>query len=114
QFAIRSAFLLGAERVIAIDRFPERLQMAGAGNAEMINYEEVDDVIEVLKYLTGGRGPDACIDAVGMEAHGHGMFSVYDSAKLALRQFMTRPNWRSDFLLIGQLHCARRFRLAGR
>ena len=103
QFAIRSAFLLGAERVIAIDRFPERLQMAGAGNAEMINYEEVDDVIEVLKYLTGGRGPDACIDAVGMEAHGHGC-----------SPFMTRPNWRSDFLLIGQLHCARRFRLAGR
>lgn len=91
QFAIRSAFLLGAERVIAIDRFPERLQMAGAGNAEMINYEEVDDVIEVLKYLTGGRGPDACIDAVGMEAHGHGMFSVYDSAKLALRLSFDRP-----------------------
>ena len=77
--------------MIAIDRFPERLQMAGAGNAEMINYEEVDDVIEVLKYLTGGRGPDACIDAVGMEAHGHGMFSVYDSAKLALRLSFDRP-----------------------
>src|SRR4051812_25214747 len=72
QFAIRSAYLLGAERVIAIDRFPERLRMARErAGADAINYEEVD-VMEVLKQKTGGRGPDACIDAVGSEAHGHG------------------------------------------
>src|SRR5205807_4466674 len=70
QFAIRSAFLLGAERVIAIDRFPARLRMAQQGGAEIINYQEVDEVVEAIKNRTGGRGPDACIDAVGMEAHG--------------------------------------------
>src|SRR5205814_8511577 len=66
QFAIRSAFMLGAERVIAIDRFPERLKMARAGRADIVNYEEVDDLVEELKWMTSGRGPDACIDAVGM------------------------------------------------
>ena len=68
QFAIASAYLLGAERVIAIDRFPYRLEMARdrAGAAETINYEEVD-VREALDAMTGGRGPDSCIDAVGME-----------------------------------------------
>jgi threonine dehydrogenase-like Zn-dependent dehydrogenase len=72
QFAIVSAFLLGAERVIAIDRVDYRLQMAREkAGAETINYEEVDSVIETLKEMTGGRGPDACIDAVGMEAHTH-------------------------------------------
>src|SRR3954471_23572143 len=65
QFAIASAFLLGAERVIAIDRFPYRLEMARTqSGAETINYEE-QDVSETLKEMTGGRGPDACIDAVG-------------------------------------------------
>jgi threonine dehydrogenase-like Zn-dependent dehydrogenase len=69
QFAIVSAFLLGAERVIAIDRFPYRLDMARRHtNADVVNYEETD-VREALLELTGGRGPDACIDAVGMEAH---------------------------------------------
>src|SRR4030081_3796376 len=67
QFAIRSAFLLGAERVIAIDRIPERLQKAREGGAETINYEEVDDVIQLLKEMTGNIGPDSCMDAVGME-----------------------------------------------
>ena len=67
--AIKSAFLLGAERVIAIDRFPERLRMARERcGAETINYEQAD-VLDTLKELTGGRGPDHCIDAVGMEAH---------------------------------------------
>src|SRR3954470_17380375 len=71
-FAIKSAFLLGAERVIGIDRFPERLRMAREKcGAITLNYSEVD-VLESLKTLTGGRGPDACIDAVGMEAHAHG------------------------------------------
>ena len=68
QFAIRSAFLLGAERVIAIDEFPARLRMAEEGGAEQLNFME-KDVYDSLMELTGGRGPDACIDAVGMEAH---------------------------------------------
>jgi threonine dehydrogenase-like Zn-dependent dehydrogenase len=85
QFAIKSAFLLGAERVIAIDRFPYRLKMAAEkGGAETINYAEVDSVPEVLKEMTGGRGPDACIDAVGMEAHGMGLIGAYDRAKQAM------------------------------
>jgi threonine dehydrogenase-like Zn-dependent dehydrogenase len=69
--AQKSAFLMGAERVIGIDRYPERLRMAREHvGSETINYEEVHSVLEVLKEMTGGRGPDACIDAVGMEAHG--------------------------------------------
>ncbi len=89
QFAIRSAFLLGAERVIAIDRFPYRLRMARDGGAETLNYEEVDDLYEALKEMTGGRGPDACIDAVGMEAHGTEY--AYDRAKQALMLETDRP-----------------------
>ena len=69
QFAIQSAYLLGAERVIAIDRFPERLAWRLTGGAETLNYEEVD-VLDALRHMTGGHGPDACIDAVGLEAHG--------------------------------------------
>ncbi|GEO17224.1 zinc-dependent alcohol dehydrogenase [Microvirga aerophila] len=80
--AQKSAFLMGAERVIGIDRLPERLQMAREHvGSETINYEEVDSVLEVLKEMTGGRGPDACIDAVGMEAHGIGLQYAYDRAK---------------------------------
>lgn len=91
QFAIKSAYLLGAERVIAIDRIPERLQMAKEqGNAEIINYEEVD-AGEALKEMTGGRGPDACLDAVGMEAHGTGLDALYDKAKQAVRLETDRP-----------------------
>ena len=90
QFAIKSAFLLGAERVIAIDRFPYRLRMArDEGGAETLNYEEVDDLCDALKEMTGGRGPDACIDAVGME--GHGMEYAYDRAKQALMLETDRP-----------------------
>lgn len=83
--AIQSAYLLGAGRVIAIDRFPERLQMAkeNAG-AETIDYTAVDSVVEALKEMTGGRGPDACIDAVGMEAHGTGVQYAYDRVKQVL------------------------------
>jgi len=84
QFAIRSAFLLGAERVIAIDRFPERLSLAASfGNAEVLNYEEVD-VPDALRAMTGGQGPDACIDAVGLEAHGNTLDAWYDRAKTTL------------------------------
>jgi threonine dehydrogenase-like Zn-dependent dehydrogenase len=83
--AMRSAYLLGAERVIAIDRFPERLALASDKvGAETINYQETDDVVDQLKAMTGGRGPDACIDAVGMEAHGAGLEYAYDRAKQAL------------------------------
>lgn len=90
QFTIRSAFLLGAERVIAIDRFPERLALAQAGGADVLNYEEVE-VGEALKEMTGGRGPDACIDAVGMEAHGTDLMALYDKVKQAVRLETGRP-----------------------
>ncbi len=90
QFAIRSAFMLGADRVIAIDRIPERLQMAAAAKAEIINYEEMD-AGEAVTEMTGGRGPDACIDAVGMEAHGTGLDALYDKAKQAVRLESDRP-----------------------
>jgi threonine dehydrogenase-like Zn-dependent dehydrogenase len=92
QFAIASAYLLGAERVYAIDRFPYRLQMAREKcGAITINYEEVESVVETLTELTGGRGPDACIDAVGMEAHGHGFSYAYDRTKQALKLETDRP-----------------------
>ena len=91
QFAIRSAFLLGAERVIAIDRFPYRLRMAQAGGAEIINYEEVDDVLQTLKYMTANVVPDACIDAVGMEAHADTLMYVVDRAKQAMKLENDRP-----------------------
>jgi threonine dehydrogenase-like Zn-dependent dehydrogenase len=92
QFAIASAYLLGAERVIAIDRFPYRLQMARerAKAWETINYEETS-VHDRLMELTGGRGPDACIDAVGMEAHGHLAMYAYDRTKQALMLETDRP-----------------------
>jgi threonine dehydrogenase-like Zn-dependent dehydrogenase len=89
-FAIASAMLLGAARVIAIDRFPERLLKARSIGALTLNYESVD-VQEALKDLTGGRGPDACIDAVGMEAHLHGFVGAYDKAKQTLRLSTERP-----------------------
>jgi threonine dehydrogenase-like Zn-dependent dehydrogenase len=93
QFAIASAVMLGAETVIAIDRFPYRLEMARANcGAEVINYEETD-VNQALKELTGGRGPDACIDAVGMEAHhGTGLIEAYDKVKQAARLETERPH----------------------
>lgn len=92
QFAIASARLLGAERVIAIDRFPYRLEMAAekAGATETINYEE-EDVQDALRTLTAGRGPDACIDAVGTEAHGHGAPYLYDKAKQSVMLESDRP-----------------------
>lgn len=90
-FAIRSAFMLGAERVIAIDRIPERLLKARESKADIFNYDDDDDVVEVLKQMTGGRGPDACIDCVGMEAHGHDFVARYDSMKQALKLSFDRP-----------------------
>ncbi|MCA1618740.1 MAG: glutathione-dependent formaldehyde dehydrogenase [Acidobacteria bacterium] len=94
QFAMASAYLLGAERVVGIDRFPERLRMAREGaKADTINYEEAN-VYETLMEMTGGRGPDACIDAVGLEAHGagaHGFEYAYDRVKQALGAETDRP-----------------------
>lgn len=90
QFAIKSAFLLGAERVIAIDDVPERLRMARESGAETISFNEVN-VLEALKELTGGRGPDKCIDAVGMEARGHGPEFLYDRTMQAMRMETDRP-----------------------
>ena len=91
QFAIKCAYMLGAERVIAIDRFPERLRMAREeGGAETINYEEAD-TYGTLMEMTGGRGPDACIDAVGMEAHGAPLEYAYDRAKQAMMAESDRP-----------------------
>ncbi len=94
-FAMASAKLLGAERVIAIDRFEYRLRRAveRAGATDVINYEQLDGttVVDALKELTGGRGPDKCIDAVGMEAHAPGLAYAYDRAKQALHLEIDRP-----------------------
>ncbi len=93
QFAIRSAYMLGAEKVIAIDRFPERLRMAAEqGNAVTINYSETDDVVQALKDHTGGRGPDSCIDAVGMESQGTSIDWWTDRAKQAVRINLDRAH----------------------
>ncbi len=91
QFAMKSAFLLGAERVIGIDRFPARLRMASEKiGAEVINYEKTSPQ-EYLNEITGGRGPDACIDAVGMEAHTTGPLYAYDRIKQAVMAETDRP-----------------------
>ena len=90
-FAIKSALMLGAERVVAIDRFQYRLEMAETAGAETINYAEVDGHLDVLKQMTGGRGPDACIDAVGLEAHAEGLQYAYDRAKQAVMAESDRP-----------------------
>jgi threonine dehydrogenase-like Zn-dependent dehydrogenase len=90
--AMASAWLFGADRVIAIDRFPYRLQMAREkARAETLNYEDVDSVPEALAEMTGGRGPDACIDAVGQEAHHPSPLGAYDRAKQAARLETERP-----------------------
>jgi threonine dehydrogenase-like Zn-dependent dehydrogenase len=92
QFSIRSAFLLGAERVIAIDRFPERLRLAEMAGAETVDYSEEEDLVEVLKQMTGGRGPEVCIDAVGMEAHGTSVDARLDKVKQQVKLEMDRAN----------------------
>ena len=91
QFTIRSAWMLGAGRVIAIDMVPERLEMARQGKAETINFEKVD-VYDTLMEMTKGRGPDSCIDAVGAEAHASGSVgAVLDKAKAAVGLATDRP-----------------------
>jgi len=90
-FAIKSAYLLGADRVIAIDRYPERLRKAHVDcSAITIDYTE-KNVLDTLKELTGGRGPDSCIDAVGMEAHTPGLEYAYDRFKQAMMLESDRP-----------------------
>ncbi len=91
-FAIASAYMLGAGKVFAIDRFPERLALARQVGATTINYSD-DDVIvvEALRDLTGGIGPDCCIDAVGMEAHSSTVIGMYDKVKQALMLETDRP-----------------------
>jgi threonine dehydrogenase-like Zn-dependent dehydrogenase len=73
--------MLGAERVLAIDKVPERLRMAEEGGAEVINQDEVESVLDLLREMTANRGPDSCIDAVGMEASGHSLPYIYDDIK---------------------------------
>lgn len=92
QFAVRSAFMLGAERVVAIDRFDYRLAQAKSVGAETINHDEVDNILEALYEVTGGRGPDAVIDCVGMEAHGRSFDATVDYAKQAVKVQMDRPH----------------------
>ena len=84
QFSIKSAFMLGAGQVIAIDRFPERLAMAEAIGAIPVNYEK-EDVEERISNLTDGRGPHSCIDAVGLEAHGNTLDAVFDGVMQLMR-----------------------------
>jgi len=92
QFAIKSAFLLGAEHVIAIDNIPERLQLASKqGNVTTVNFGD-ENVLEQLQELTAGRGPDSCIDAVGLEAHGPSPGEMFDETKTFLRLASDRAN----------------------
>lgn len=100
QMAMHSAWALGAGRVIAIDRFPERLAMAKHhAKVEVLNYEQVD-IHAALKELTGGRGPDICIDAVGMEAHSaRKLEQAYDKTKQALRLTLDRPSVLRDAIM---------------
>ena len=92
QFAIKSAFILGAERVIAIDHIASRLELARSeSKAETINFDEVE-VFDALKEMTGGRGPDACIDAVGLEAHGVTLDAIYDRVKASMFLATDRPH----------------------
>jgi threonine dehydrogenase-like Zn-dependent dehydrogenase len=91
QFAIKSAYMLGAERVIAIDRIRTRLDIArDRAGAEVIDYEEID-TLEALEEMTGGRGPDHCIDAVGLEGHSPGLAGMYDTIKTNLFLETDRP-----------------------
>ena len=90
-FTIKSAFLLGAERVICIDRFPERLALAQEAGAEILNYEEVN-VLDELRARTGGMGPDSCIDAVGLESHGLSPDAIFDKVEQLTRMTSDRAH----------------------
>lgn len=100
QFAMRSALLLGAKQVIAIDRVPERLSMAKAGGAIPINFED-ESVLERLKELTGGKGPEKCIDSVGMEAHAtRSLDSMYDRVKQSVMLENDRPHVLREMIYV--------------
>jgi threonine dehydrogenase-like Zn-dependent dehydrogenase len=100
QFALRSAVLLGARMVIAIDRVPERLDMAEAGGAVCINFDE-ESVLDRLAELTRGRGPEKCIDAVGMEAHvTRSLDSMLDRAKQAAKLETDRPHVLREMIYV--------------
>jgi threonine dehydrogenase-like Zn-dependent dehydrogenase len=100
QFCIRSAMLLGAAQVISIDRVPDRLSMARAGGAVTIDFEN-ESVIQRLNELTGGRGPDKCIDAVGLEAHATASLdSVYDRVKQAVMLENDRPHVLREMMYV--------------
>ncbi|MBY0316903.1 MAG: glutathione-dependent formaldehyde dehydrogenase [Bdellovibrionales bacterium] len=92
QMAIRSAFMLGAERVISIDHYEGRLKMARDAGAETINFDEGDGILDEINYRTGGIGPDSCIDAVGLEAHGHTVTALLDRVKAATFMATDRPD----------------------
>jgi threonine dehydrogenase-like Zn-dependent dehydrogenase len=93
QFSIASAFMLGAGQVIAIDSVPERLEMARTAGAITVDYSQEDlSVLTALKDLTGGIGPDGCIDAVGLESHSSDIQHAYDSVKVALFMETDRPS----------------------
>jgi threonine dehydrogenase-like Zn-dependent dehydrogenase len=100
QMTIRSAVLLGAKQVIAIDRLPERLSMAKVGGAITINFEE-ESVVERLNELTAGKGPEKCIDAVGLEAHATATLdSMYDRAKQAMMMETDRPHVLREMMYV--------------
>jgi threonine dehydrogenase-like Zn-dependent dehydrogenase len=100
QFAIRSAVIMGARQVVAIDHVPERLAMAEAGGAIAINFDE-ESVLERLGELTGGKGPEKCIDAVGLESHvGHSVDSMYDRAKQAVMLETDRPHVLREMIYV--------------
>ncbi|MGF9762205.1 zinc-dependent alcohol dehydrogenase [Microvirga sp. 0TCS3.31] len=101
QMAIRSAVLLGAKQVVAIDHLPERLEMAEAGGAITINFDE-ESVVERLNELTGGEGPEKCIDAIGMEAHVSPSMpdTVYDRAKQMLGAESDRPHVLREMIYV--------------
>ncbi len=100
QFCVRSAVLLGARQVICIDRVPERLSMAEAGGAIAINFDE-ESVLERLNELTRGKGPEKCIDAVGLEAHAtRSLDSVYDRAKQAVMLETDRPHVLREMIYV--------------
>ncbi|HET6469776.1 MAG TPA: zinc-binding dehydrogenase, partial [Geminicoccaceae bacterium] len=100
QFCVRSAVLLGAEQVIMIDRVPERLDMARAGGAITIDFEQ-ESVLERLEELTRGKGPEKCIDAVGMEAHATATLdSLYDRAKQMVMLETDRPHVLREMMYV--------------
>jgi len=93
QMAIRSAFLQGAERVLSIDHIKARLELSAKAGAECINFDETHDgILDEINYLTGGVGPDSCLDAVGLEAHGHSITAIIDQAKTKVGLATDRPD----------------------